>query len=630
MYRNFLFYLGFSAILVVGCSKSGGGSGSGVNSSEDVIVSNQQLEPINTTQITYMYLVNRNTSKVSKCLVDQKDGSISDCVDTGSKFQDPIGISIYNNFAYVVNNKSASNSGSVTLCQISKLNGSLNDCIETPAGTAFADAHGPTTKNGYLYIAHYGPGGITKCAINSISGTLSGCTKVSDKSGSIVIKFSKKYSYTTNYNNNTINKCEVNIDDGSISKCSVVSINFNKPNGIYISGANAYIASAGDNKIYKCNVKSDGDFDGCGVTAYDKNQALYSMSPISININNNNAYITSVNSNKLTICQVNNSNFESCNQVTNTNFGNLDGTFFYTITSSEKLMAATYITARDLNKVFLCNIDLGTNVLSNCRESGSNFAKPTTAIIKDNFIFVGNGDGSGNITKCNVNKDGLLSGCAKMTTDSKFNAVHDLKIYKDRLYFASYGQSKIGKCDDDPKNGNISKCEETGDNISYPAAIEFKDAKVYITMTGDNGTFPNSISICDVNTLQQGVIKNCVKSEDFQPGGKRPSMIDIVSTPNNSYIYIPNEQDYVVRCAIGNNGKLVDCRDAQVGVKNPFITRYFNNKLFVLTRQNDTVYACNIDSATGLITECNVSVKNFTGSSSNPILHGITVGLFNK
>ena len=107
-------------------------------------------------------------------------------------------------------------------------------------------------------------------------------------------------------------------------------------------------------------------------------------------------------------------------------------------------------------------------------------------------------------------------------------------------------------------------------------------------------------------------------------------MIDIITTPNNSYIYIPNEQDYVVRCAIGNNGQLVDCRDAQAVIKNPFITRYFNNKLFVLTRQNDTVYACNIDSSNGLITECNVSAKNVTGSSSNPILHGITVGLFNK
>ncbi|KAB8037629.1 hypothetical protein GCL60_10670 [Silvanigrella paludirubra] len=630
MYRNFLFYLAISAILVVGCSKGGGGSGSGANSSGDVIVSNQQPDAIKVKQTTYMYLVNRNTSKVTKCLVDQNDGSISDCVDTGSKFQDPIGISVYNNFAYVVNNKSASNSGTVTVCQINKLNGVLTDCLETPVGTTFADAHGPTAKNGYLYIAHYGPGGVTKCAINSTSGTLSGCAKVADKSGSIVIKFSNKYSYTTNFNNNTINKCEVNMDDGSMSKCSLVSINFNKPNGIFISGSNAYIASAGDNKIYKCNIKSDGDFDGCGVTAYDKNQALYSMSPISINIINNNAYITSVSSNKLTICQVNNSNFESCNQVTDPLFANLDGTSSYTITSSENLLAATYITARDLNKVFLCNIDLGTSALSNCRESGSNFAKPTTAIIKDNFIFVGSGDGSGNITKCNVNKDGLLSGCVKMATDSKFNAVHDLKIYKNRLYFASYGQSKIGKCDYDSTNGNISKCVETGDNISYPAAIEFKDAKVYITMTGDNGVYPNRVSICDVDNSQQGIINKCVKSEDFQPGGKRPSMIDIITTPNNSYIYIPNEQDYVVRCAIGNNGQLVDCRDAQAGIKNPFITRYFNNKLFVLTRQNDTVYACNIDSSNGLITECNVSAKNVTGSSSNPILHGITVGLFNK
>ena len=215
MYRNFLFYLAISAILVVGCSKGGGGSGSGANSSGDVIVSNQQPDAIKVKQTTYMYLVNRNTSKVTKCLVDQNDGSISDCVDTGSKFQDPIGISVYNNFAYVVNNKSASNSGTVTVCQINKLNGVLTDCLETPVGTTFADAHGPTAKNGYLYIAHYGPGGVTKCAINSTSGTLSGCAKVADKSGSIVIKFSNKYSYTTNFNNNTINKCEVNMDDGS-------------------------------------------------------------------------------------------------------------------------------------------------------------------------------------------------------------------------------------------------------------------------------------------------------------------------------------------------------------------------------------------------------------------------------
>lgn len=39
MNRNFLFYLAISAILFVGCSKGGGGSGSGANSSGDVIVS---------------------------------------------------------------------------------------------------------------------------------------------------------------------------------------------------------------------------------------------------------------------------------------------------------------------------------------------------------------------------------------------------------------------------------------------------------------------------------------------------------------------------------------------------------------------------------------------------------------
>ena len=89
---------------VVGCSNSGG-SGGGTNSSGDVITSNQQPAALDYQIRTYVYLVNRDKNNVSRCVMDPGNGDLAECISTGNGLNDPIGISVNNDFAYIANNK---------------------------------------------------------------------------------------------------------------------------------------------------------------------------------------------------------------------------------------------------------------------------------------------------------------------------------------------------------------------------------------------------------------------------------------------------------------------------------------------------------------------------------------------
>ena len=96
-------------------------------------------------------------------------------------------------------------------------------------------------------------------------------------------------------------------NDETIGVCSSTNFSFLKPNGIAIYNGIAYVATEGDSKVYKCNIKDDGTFENCTATGADNY-----YSPRSINIINGYTYITSISAGKVTICKVNatNSNLE--------------------------------------------------------------------------------------------------------------------------------------------------------------------------------------------------------------------------------------------------------------------------------------------------------------------------------
>lgn len=611
------------SLLAVACSRGGGGGGGGGSSSGDITVSPQQQKPLVVEKTYYFYVVNRDKSTVSKCTIIQEKGLLKDCIATGGSFSDPIGITINGDYAYVTNNKKWSTSGTITMCQIEKTTGVFSNCKETPDGVVFNNIAAITNRNGYIYVTNYN-GGVTKCAINSKTGTLSGCNFSPTSVKSIGIILANKYFYLTNYEKNIVEKCVINSDE-SIGVCSSTNFTFVKPNGIAIYNGLAYVAAEGDSKVYKCGIKADGTFENCSATGADNY-----YSPRSINIINGFAYVTSISSGEITICAVNanNSNLEDCKRFTDKNtFANFqEGTAYYVYTNAPTIAAATaYLSANTPNKVYACTIDLSNNSLKNCKETGSAFNGPTASIVNGSNLYVGNKNGA-SVTKCIIGTDNTLSNCSLIPINS-FSDIHDIKIVNKYLYFTSYFDNKIGRCVFNEAAGNIEKCVKALD-INHPDSIEFKDKKAYIT-SGDGA---HKAFICDFDAAT-GAITKCNPSGSFKDGNS-PTLIDIITTTSTkgtfSYIYIPNEGSFLTRCIISAAGDLSDCKDAESGIKSPYSVKYFNDKLYVLSRWSGKVSACSINSATGLLSECNEVLKDTPPMGAGSKLHGFTLAVFNK
>ena len=604
---------------VVGCSKSGG-SGGGSNSSGDVISINQQPTPLDIQKRTYVYLVNRDKSTVSRCVMDPSNGGLNQCITTGNGLNDPIGISVNNDFAYIANNKKWSTGGTISVCQIDKTDATLNNCTEdNPDKTTFNNVAGVTNYNNYLYVTNYN-GAITKCALSS-NGSYNSCKVVNTGVKSFGIAIANKLAYVTNYDNNIVNKCIINDADGSIGTCSANKFSFLKPNGIYFSNNIVYVASEGDSKVYKCNVTPDGEFDNCSATGADNY-----FSPRSINLINGFAYITSISSGKVTICKVKSSdnNLNDCNQFRDESFGNFqEGTASYVIATSSTVKAAyAYVSANSLNKIFYCNVNLATNALSGCEEAGSGFNSPSALLINGNNLYIGNKN-NGNITKCLIGADYNLSGCNVLSTNAEYSDSHDIKIVGKYLYLTSYFNNKIGKCVFNDVDGSISGCVTTGDDIVYPDSIEFKGSKAYISM----GDGRHGASVCNVDPTT-GNISGCVRSTAFGSGWS-PTLIDIINITNGpSYIYIPNEDKYLSRCVIAANGDLSDCKDSEAGISNPYQVKYFNGKLYVMSRNLGTLSSCEVNIQTGTLSNCVRSLQDTPPAGNGSKLHGFAVSVF--
>ena len=514
-----------------------------------------------------------------------------------------------------------STAGTISVCQIDKTNATLNNCTEdNPDKVTFNNIAAITNNNNFLYITNYN-GAITKCALSS-NGRYNSCKVVNTGVKSIGIAIANKLAYITNYDNNIVNKCVINDADGSIGACSANKFSFMKPNGIYFNKSIVYIAAEGDNKVYKCNVaQPNGEFDNCSATGADNYN-----SPRSINIINGFAYITSISSGKVTICNVNNSNnnLDSCNQFRDNTFGNFqEGSASYVIATSSTVKAVyAYVSANSLNKIYYCNVNLATNALSNCKEAGSGINSPSALLINGNNLYIGNKN-NGNITKCLIGADNNLSGCTVLSTNAGYSDSHDIKIVGKYLYLTSYFNSKIGKCVFNDTDSSISGCMTTGDDILHPDSIEFKGSKAYISM----GDGRNGASVCNVDPTT-GNISGCVRSTGFGSGSS-PTLIDIIHIKNGpSFIYIPNEDKYLSRCIIAANGDLSDCKDAEAGIPNPYQVKYFNGKLYVLSRNLGTLSSCEVNIKTGTLSNCVSSLQDTPPAGKGSKLHGFAVSIF--
>lgn len=170
----------FNANTVTLCTAGSGGTltncsstGSGFDDPNGITI-----HPNN--QYAYVTNYNVNNSSVILCKINSINGTLSNCSSTGSGFSQPDSIAIAGPlgspstyYAYVSNQ----NSSTVSLCKVSSTTGSLTNCNNTGTGFNQPSNIVINSANTLAYIANTGNNNVLLCAIESTSGNLTNCSQ---------------------------------------------------------------------------------------------------------------------------------------------------------------------------------------------------------------------------------------------------------------------------------------------------------------------------------------------------------------------------------------------------------------------------------------------------------------------
>ena len=143
---------------------------------------------------SYLYVTNGNTAngKVHKCLLNQNDGSVSDCTDAGgSGFVVPAGIIVNstNTIAYIVNTI-ISGTGYVSKCTINQQTHNFDTCTQTATNVDNSNGIAIDETGSYVYINHNTSGEVTRCQVDTTSKDLTECIVTTSGLGSNLIGIS--------------------------------------------------------------------------------------------------------------------------------------------------------------------------------------------------------------------------------------------------------------------------------------------------------------------------------------------------------------------------------------------------------------------------------------------------------
>lgn len=266
----------------------------------------------------YKYIATAFVDTISRCTVNQSDGTLSNCVvvaNSNPSFSIVFGVSIHGNYGYVTNY----GTNTVSVCQID-LNGMWSSCmnagvngLSNPSSILFAN-------NGLVYIT------------NSLSNSITICTEIQG--------------------------------NGTLSNCHNATPSFNRPSDIVISGNDAYISSYAENRIYKCNVVAN-DLSSCN--------NLYPTSaffcPQNLSLFQNHLYIANVCTDTVSICSI-----STDNCVSSMHFSDLP-------TGIKVENSRAYITLQLEGIIELCSINNTTGLFDHCAPAtDDNFEGPTMGI----------------------------------------------------------------------------------------------------------------------------------------------------------------------------------------------------------------------------------------------------------
>jgi hypothetical protein len=273
-----------------------------------------------------------------------------------------------------------------------------------------------TVMANYIYVPDSSGASVRKCLHNETTGAISDCedSGATGLSHPIAAQLNPQgtLAYITNSSNDEVLKCTVN-DSGSLTGCvdsgaaglaGPYEIAFNSSDTTaYITNALAYL-STNDN-VMKCNVGVSGGLSGC-LSANVSFSA--SATGLKLNAADTQAYISSANNNSVLHCTIN-----GTGDLTNCN-SELIMTCPAQITLNPAGSVA-YIGqgCTGNTKVYSCDVNAMTGVLSGCAATAPDFSRPVgVAINSANTRAYVSDNAAGIVYQCDIAAGGALSNCS--------------------------------------------------------------------------------------------------------------------------------------------------------------------------------------------------------------------------
>lgn len=187
----------------------------------------------------YVYITDGDRQKYTQCSVSNGQINTASCVSvhpaSGQSFA---GIVIANNYVLMTNYYYYANHGDYTQCTINGSGIDPTSCVTTSlyAPGALSNPLGITIYNNLVYIVNQNNNSYTQCSLNSsgiitsscITHTPSGVAALNSPNG---ITISNNYAYIVN-SNNSYTQCSVNLANGDLENCNTTAVTqFNNPYG---------------------------------------------------------------------------------------------------------------------------------------------------------------------------------------------------------------------------------------------------------------------------------------------------------------------------------------------------------------------------------------------------------------
>lgn len=308
------------------------------------------------------------------------------------------------------------------------------------------------------------------------------------------------------------------------------------------------------------------------------------------------------------------------------------------ITGSGSTAAFAFIAQRGetagTGSILRCSV-AADGTLSDCADSGAGaLPAPVSLNVSGSDLYVLNETAATpaaySLYRCAIGADGSVSGCADQEetvpgeeSDIRVDFSSGFAIFNSQPYVLKIG-GQILQCTN--TGGAISDCiEPTGSavsGLSIPADFAFTDSRVYVANTGSTPA-EGSVSVCAV-AADTGIISDCSTASADAALQNDPTGIAINGT--NAYV-VTRGNNSVVQCTVDSaTGTLGACTGTELpaatgtGEANRIAIQ--GNFAYITSRSgtaaDNSVVKCTINPATGALEGCGALTGiTYTGEASD-------------